>query len=78
MDEEECEELKNKLEETENQTLYIPEEQPLWLPAGSVRAILSIGTIGTLLYLLSIGKVDVNIFVAVTGVVFGFYFGSKK
>lgn len=81
MEEEECEELVKKMDEVlENvpQTIYIPEEKPLWLPAGSVRAILSLGTIGTMLWLLSKGLADMNIFLAITGVVFGFYFGSKK
>jgi len=78
MEKEECEELIKTVLENANEPLYIVEEKPLWLPAGSVRAVLSLGTVGTCLWMLSKGNIPVETFIAVAGVVFGFYFGSKK
>lgn len=52
--------------------------EPLGLPKGSVRAILSIGIVGASIYMFATGKVDPQEFLLVTSVVTGFYFATKK
>lgn len=44
-------------------------DQPLWLPAGSVRSVLALGTVGA--YLGGLIEADVAL------VVLGFYFGVR-
>lgn len=53
-------------------------EQPLGLPKGSVRAIISLGVVLSAVYMLAKGKLDPETFVMITAVITGFYFVSKK
>ena len=52
-------------------------EEPLGLPKGSVRAILALGVIFSSVVLLALGKIDVEQFAALTGVIVAFYFIQK-
>jgi len=52
--------------------------EPLGLPKGSVRAILALGTVFSAVALLAVGKINVENFLAISGIVLGFYFGLKK
>ena len=52
--------------------------KPLFLPKGSVRAILALGTVGAAAYFMSRGTISFENFMAMTAVVYAFYFGSKK
>lgn len=53
-------------------------DRPLGLPNGSVRAILAIGTVGAGIYLMTKQVLTFDQFLSMTGVVFAFYFGSKR
>jgi len=53
-------------------------EYPLWMPKGSVRAILALGIVLSAVGLLAIGKLDPETFIMVTAIVTGYYFVSKK
>jgi uncharacterized membrane protein YccC len=59
-------------------TLKANSEQPLWLPRGSVRAILALILVlaAVVGILLKIG--DIQILVALIGPVVGFYFAKDK
>ena len=47
----------------------LQEEQPLWLPAGSVRSLLALGVIGAYVA----GLVEIEL----ATLVLGFYFGAR-
>lgn len=51
--------------------------QPLGMPAGSVRAIMALTTLGTLAYGFLTGLVTVNFFEKVVLLMVGSYFASK-
>lgn len=53
-------------------------KNPLFLPKGSVRAILALGTVGAAAYFMSRGTLSFENFMTMTAVVYAFYFGSKK
>lgn len=53
-------------------------EQPLGLPQGSVRAIISIGIVGIAGYQFISGKIDSQSFLTLMAVVTGYYFVAKK
>ena len=52
-------------------------KEPLWLPRGSVRAILALMLVGVLSWLAITGKVEAAAFITIVGVVVTFYFVSK-
>lgn len=52
-------------------------KQPLWLPRGSVRAILAIALTGVICGLAAVGTVSGDAFLAVQASVIAFYFGTK-
>jgi len=54
------------------------EERPLWLPAGSVRAIIALSTVGAMIALLAMSGNVPEWFIAVVGSVIGFYFAKKE
>lgn len=55
----------------------VDELNPLWLPKGSVRAILAISLIVTLMYL-SITTGDIpDAVLGITSIIIGFYFGKR-
>lgn len=53
-------------------------KNPIFLPKGSVRAILALGTVGAAAYFMSEGVIGFENFMSMTAVVYAFYFGSKK
>lgn len=53
-------------------------DNPLFLPKGSVRALLGIGTVGAGIYLMTEGHLAFEQFITMTTIVFAFYFGQKK
>ena len=52
-------------------------DEPLGLPKGSIRAILSLGIVFSSLVALLLGKVDIEMYMILVSVVLGFYFGTK-
>jgi len=52
-------------------------KQPLWLPQGSVRAILALGLVGSVVFLAVIGTVDATRVVELASIVAAFYFAGK-
>lgn len=53
-------------------------DNPLFLPKGSVRALLGIGTVSAGIYLMTEGNLSFEQFITMTTIVFAFYFGQKK
>ena len=53
------------------------ENNPLWLPPGSVRAIIALALTALVFYLAVIGSLQADKVLAILGVVVGFYFGTK-
>ncbi len=53
-------------------------DKPLFLPAGSVRAIMALVVVGTCSYLALTGKLQSSEFLVIVATVIGFYFGTKK
>ena len=53
-------------------------KQALGLPAGSIRAILSLMLIGTVCALTFLGVLDPTILGGLAGAAIGFYFGQKS
>ena len=51
---------------------------PLWMPDGSVRAILALGIVGSSIYGLLTGQLDPDQFLMISGIVTAFYFAQKK
>lgn len=51
---------------------------PLWLPEGSVRAIMAIGLTGAVIALAVLGREPPDALTTVAGMVLGYYFGVKK
>jgi hypothetical protein len=59
-------------------TLKANSEQPLWLPRGSVRAILALILVGATVTGILLRLGDMQILVAMLGPVLGFYFAKDK
>lgn len=53
-------------------------DEPLGLPKGSIRAILSIGVVFSSMAALLIGKINIENYLVLTSIVIGFYFGTKN
>ena len=57
-------------------------QNPLWMPEGSVRALLALGVVGVVLGALvfapSVKDIVVTALVGFANLVLGFYFGSRK
>jgi len=53
------------------------EKNPLWMPKGSVRAILALGIVGSSIYGLLNGQLDPEQFLMISGAVVAFYFATK-
>ena len=53
------------------------ENTPLWLPPGSVRAIIALALTALVFYLAVTGSLQADKVLAILGVVVGFYFGTK-
>jgi len=53
-------------------------EKPLWMPEGSVRAILALSIVGSAIYGLISGSLDPEQFLMISSVVTGFYFATKS
>ncbi len=51
--------------------------EPLWLPRGSVRAILAILLVGVLCVLALNAQIDAAAFLGIVAAVVAFYFGTK-
>lgn len=51
--------------------------QPLWLPPGSVRAVLALMLVGVLSYLAVTGQIKAESFIGIVAAVVAFYFGTK-
>jgi len=56
------------------------ESRPLWMPAGSVRALIALSAIGTICYMgASTGDFVMPEFMStVVAVIIGFYFGNRS
>ena len=54
------------------------ETNPLWMPKGSVRAILALGIVGSAIYGLLIGQLTPEQFLMISGGVTAFYFVTKE
>lgn len=53
-------------------------ENPLWLPVGSVRALIAFGVVSTFLLVIYNGKQVPETLYGIMNLVLGFYFGSRK
>jgi len=53
------------------------EDKPLYLPKGSVRAVIALAFTVTLCYLAMVGKIDSQRLIEIVMAIIGFYFGSK-
>ena len=53
-------------------------KEPLWLPRGSVRAILALLLVGVLCWLALTGKLEAAAFGAIVAGVVAYYFASKR
>jgi hypothetical protein len=53
------------------------ENQPLYLPKGSIRALLALITVISAIYLLAIGKIGVQEFGVIVGAIIAFYFTNR-
>lgn len=53
-------------------------DAPLYLPKGSIRAILALSLIGTLMYVVVVGYEVPDALLGLVGAVIGFYFGGKN
>ena len=51
---------------------------PLWMPEGSVRAILALGIVGSAIYGLLSQQLSPEQFLTISAIVTGFYFASKE
>jgi len=54
------------------------ESNPLWMPKGSIRAIIALGVVLSAVGMLATGKLDADTFIMITAVITGYYFVSKK
>lgn len=52
-------------------------KQPLWMPKGSVRALIALSLTAVTCYLAVAGAISGESFLAVQGTVAAFYFGAK-
>jgi hypothetical protein len=53
-------------------------EEPLWLPKGSVRAIVALGLTGGAIYSLVTGSSVPEWYIAAVGSVIGYYFATRR
>ena len=53
-------------------------ENPLWLPPGSVRAVVLVAICTTAIYLAITGFLDPTYFMNIVMIVFGYYFGKAE
>ena len=51
---------------------------PLGLPKGSIRAILAIGICFLSIYGMLTGKITVDDYILIVGIILAFYFGTKR
>jgi hypothetical protein len=65
-----------KIEEKKTERTENP--PPLWLPEGSVRAIIALSLIGVLSYLAITETIQPDRLIEIVMVIIGFYFGSRK
>lgn len=56
---------------------WFTSDQPLWVPEGTVRALLTLMLVGGLLALYIVGKNPPDSIVAMAGTAFGVYFGAR-
>jgi len=54
------------------------ENNPLWMPKGSIRAIIALGVVLSAVGMLAAGKLDADTFIMITAIITGYYFVSKK
>jgi len=54
------------------------ETNPLWMPKGSIRAIIALGVVLSAVGMLAVGKLDADTFIMITAIITGYYFVSKK
>lgn len=52
--------------------------QPLWMPRGSVRALLALMLVGTMCVLVITGRIDVAVFAGLAGVALNAYFETRR
>lgn len=54
------------------------EKQPLWMPRGSVRAILAFMLVGATIYFTYVDATVPDVLGTLAGTAVGFYFGARK
>jgi hypothetical protein len=52
-------------------------DKPLWMPKGSIRAIIALAIVGSSICGLLLGKLNVDEFLSVTAIIVAFYFTSR-
>lgn len=56
---------------------YFSKDEALWLPKGSVRAVMALALIGGSIYLALVTN-DLTTLIGLAGAAVGYYFGGKK